>query len=1109
MKKTTTLFAAALFLLTTMSAFGISAFGREARLVRYPHYHNGRIVFSYLGDIWTADENGQNIQRLTVNRARDVYGRFSPDGKWIAFSSERNGNLDVFIIPSGGGNAKQLTTHSADDVVLGWSADSHSILFSSNRGEDFMPQLYLVSTEGGMPWRAGTDMGIQASYSPDGQKLAYNQKGQVYWRKYYRGSYQTDITIMDVAAKKFTQITDFDGLDSWPMWGRDGFIYFVSDRDGQGLTNVWRVSEGGGKADRVTTFKNGDVRWPAISADGKVIMFEHDFGIWKLDVASKRATQIKLDIDAETQENLSELQSFNSQADDYDLAPNSRRIAVSIHGEIFTAPVEEGDLKQVTDGAARDRNVAYSPDGKWLSYVSDQSGREELFVVPVDGSAPATQVTDIDALKNTYNWSPDSKEIAFASSDDKLRKLTVATKQVTELDTSHYGGFSAPVWSPDGKWIAYSKPDISRTSDIYIVSASGSEKEPHKVTFDSSNDGNPRFSPDGRKLYFQRVEPTGNNTPSVQVYSVWLERQERDPDDAEERDARDAQAPVPPAAGEDGEAAPAPRPRPQANRPPHETKMDWDGMKRRTRQVTRMPFPISNFTLTPDSRTIVFVTTEPAGTASVPVIYSIQEDGRRLTRVISGQPPNDADGGGPGGGGGFGGGLGNLNVSRDGRTLFFRERDGIYSVSLAPAAGAGPAAAAAAGPPREAGRRRINFNVRVRIDRPAEWAEMFDDGWRTMKYRFYDPKMHGMDWDAARAKYRPLVDFVGDRQELLNIINEMIGELNASHTGAAPPPRGPGAGGVNTSHLGLELEPDKAAGRYKVTYIYEDGPADKDWVKVKVGDYLLAIDGKQVKAGDEYWQLLNSRLNRKVNVTFNSTPAEAGAWNTRIEAISTNAYSQLRYERWVTERRKKVDELSGGRIGYLHIQAMNPPSLRKFEKELREYRNKEAMIIDQRWNGGGNIEQELLAILVQRQYQIWQPRGTEATGRPFAGFFGPKVVLQNWRSASNAEMFPAGFRALGLGKVIGTPTMGAVIGTGSYSLIDGSTVRTPGVGVYLADAKHTNMENYGVQPDLLVDIKPEDALAGRDRQLETAVEELMKQLNGTRKNVATEAQQQK
>ena len=1104
MKKTTTLFAAALFLLTT-----ISAFGREARLVRYPHYHNGRIVFSYLGDIWTADENGQNVQRLTVNRARDVYGRFSPDGKWIAFSSERNGNLDVYLIPASGGNAKQLTTHSADDTVLGWSSDSRAVLFSSNRGEDFMPQLYLVSTEGGLPWKAGTDMGVQASYSPDGQRLAYNQKSQVYWRKFYRGSYQSDIMVMDVAAKKFTQITDFDGLDSWPMWGRDGFIYFVSDRDGNGLTNIWRVSESGGKADRVTTFKAGDVRWPAISSDGRVIMFEHDFGIWKLDVNSKRATPITLNIDAETQENMSELQSFNSQADDYDLAPSSRRIVISTHGEIFTAPVEEGDLKQVTDGPARDRNVSYSPDGKWLCYVSDQSGREELFVVPVDGSAPAQQVTDIDALKTAYTWSPDSKEIAFAASDDNLRKLVVATKQVTILDTSRFGGFGEPVWSPDGKWIAYSKPDVSRTSDVYMVASSGEDKEPHKVTFDSSNDGGPKFGPDGRKLYFQRVEGSVGNAPnSVQIYSVWLERQDKDPDDAEERETEGPQP-----SGEGGEGAapggPAVRRGPPANRPPREIKVDFAGLKRRTRQVTRMPFPVFSYTIAPDSKTIVFVTTEPAGTASVPVIYSIQDDGKRLTRITAGQPPNEGADGGPGGGGGFGGGVSNLTVSRDGRTLFFQERDGIYSVPM-PLAGTGAgaaAAAAAAGPPREATRRRINFNVRVRINRPSEWAEMFDDGWRTMKYRFYDPKMHGMDWDAARAKYRPLVEFVGDRQELLNIINEMIGELNASHTGAAPPPRGPGGGGVSTSHLGIELEPDKAAGRYRVTHVYEDGPADKDWVRVKAGDYLLAIDGKQVKTGDNYWQLLNERLNRKVNVTFNSKPAEDGAWNTRIEAISTNAYNQLRYERWVKDRRKKVDELSGGRIGYLHIQAMNPPSLRKFEKEIREYRNKEALVIDQRWNGGGNIEQELLAILVQRQYQVWQPRGTEATGRPFAGFFGPKVVLQNWRSASNAEMFPAGFRALGLGKVIGTPTMGAVIGTGSYSLIDGSTVRTPGVGVFLADAKHTNMENYGVQPDLLVENKPEDALAGRDRQLEAAVEELMKQLNGSRRNTATEGQQ--
>ncbi len=1093
----------ALFIFT----FTSFVFAREAKLVRYPSYSNGRIAFTYLGDIWTADENGQNVQRLTVNKARDAYPRFSPDGKWIAFSSDRNGNLDVFIIPSSGGTPTQLTHHSADDVVLGWTPDGKGVLFSSQRGEDFMGLLYVVSVNGGMPWRAGPDMGNAASFSPDGSRIAYNPKGQVYWRKYYRGAYQTDVWVEDVSAKKFTQLTDFDGLDSWPMWSRDGNIYFVSDRDGGGLTNIWRVSDSGGKAEKITAFRNGDVRFPSISADGKTIVFEHDFGIWKLDTGSKKATPIKLDIDAETEENDSEVRTFASEADDYDLAPSARRIVVSTHGEIFTVPVEEGDIKQITDSPARDRNVDYSPDGKWISFVSDSSGREELYVTATDGTGQAQKLTDIDALKNGYNWSPDSKEIAFTSSDSKLRKVNVTSKQIVELDSSHYGNISTPEWSPDGKWLAYSKSDVSRTTDIYLLASSGEDKQARKVTFDSYDERGPRFSPDGRKLFFVRSDSAGGGgggfgSASVQIYSVGLEKLERDPDDPEERPEA-AQGPAP-----DGEEAAGPPRRPTGPRPPHETKVDWAGLKRRTRQVTRMPFPISTFTIAPDSRTIVFVTTEPGATFVTPVIYSIQEDGKRLTRVAAGGPPAGEGEGGPGGGG-FGGGISDLNISRDGRALFFSERNAIYSVPLG--GGAGAATATGGRGPTSGGeggaRRRINFNVRVKINRPAEWAEMFGDAWRTMKYRFYDPAMHGMDWDAAKAKYEPLVKDVGDRQELMNIINEMIGELNASHTGAAPPPGGRAAGGVSTGNLGIELEPDNAAGRYRVSYIYEDGPADKDWVKVSVGDYLIAIGGKQVKVGDEYWELLNDRLNRKVEVTFNKNPNDNGAWKTRIETINSNAYSNLRYDRWVKERRQKVDELSGGRVGYIHIRAMDQPSLRKFEKEIREFRNKEAMIIDQRWNGGGNIEQELLAILVQREYEVWVPRGTEASGRPFAGYFGPKVVLQNWRSASNAEMFPAGFRALGLGKVIGTPTMGAVIGTGSYSLIDGSTVRTPGVGVFLADQKRTNMENYGVQPDIRVDNSPEDNLAGRDRQLETAVEELLKQIGGPKRNIASKEQQ--
>jgi len=405
--KKTLLLSLVLLALAPVAAF---AQARQARLIRYPNYHQGRVAFSYLGDVWAADEDGRNQQRLTVHRARDVYPRFSPDGKWLAFSSDRNGNLDVFLIPSAGGAVKQLTFHSADDTVLGWTPDGRSVLFSSNRGEDFSARLYTVSAAGGAAESAGADMGVQGSFSPDGRRLAYNQKSQSYWRKFYRGSMQSDVIVADIAAKKFTSLTDFDGMDSWPMWARDGHIYFVSDREAGGLTNIWRVPEAGGKAERVTSFKSGDVRWPSISADGKTIVFEHDFALSKLDVASGRVTPLRFEIAAETQESLSEVRDFNSQVDDYDLAPNSRRIVLSVHGEVFTAPVEEGDLRQLTDTPWRDRNVSYSPDGKWVSYVSDRSGREELYVSSADGAGEAQKLTDLDALKNSYAWSPDSTQ---------------------------------------------------------------------------------------------------------------------------------------------------------------------------------------------------------------------------------------------------------------------------------------------------------------------------------------------------------------------------------------------------------------------------------------------------------------------------------------------------------------------------------------------------------------------------------------------------------------------------------------------------------------------------------------------------------------------------
>ena len=634
------LILAALFLLP-------AAVSAQTKLLRFPDIHGDRVVFTYGGDLWTASTSGGTATRLTAHPGMEVFAKFSPDGKWIAFSSDRNGNLDVYVMPSAGGTVKQLTSHSAEDSVLNWTPDGRSVLFSSNRGEDFGAKLYTVSVDGGMPQGAGTDLGVQGSYSPDGRRLAYNQKAQSYWRKYYRGSMQSDVMVVDIAAKKFENLTEFDGLDSWPMWAHDGNIYFVSDREGGGLTNIWRVPESGGKAVQVTTFKTGDVRWPSISADGKTIVFEHDFGIQKLDLSSKRVTPIHLDIAAETQESLSEVRDFNSQVDDYGLAPNSRRIVVATHGEIFTAPVEEGDLRQITDSPSRDRNVEYSPDGKWIAFVSDRSGREELYTVASDGAGEAQKITNLDELKFGYAWSPDSAQIAYTASDNKLHVVTVASKQDKEVSSSRYGQIGSPSWSPDGKWLAYSKPDFTRTTDIYLAPSAGGEEK--KVTFDSASDTGAQFSPDGRKLYFQRIEQSAFSAgqPSVQLYSMSLEKLDRDPDDPEERAEQEAaQSPsqpsgegAPAAGAGAGGAAGAGRPNAQAKPTPKPVNIDWAGLKRRTRQLTRMPFAVTSYDIAPDSKTVVFVTSEPSGTSSVAVIYSIQDDGKRLTRIASGLPP--------------------------------------------------------------------------------------------------------------------------------------------------------------------------------------------------------------------------------------------------------------------------------------------------------------------------------------------------------------------------------------------------------------------------------------------------------------------------------------
>jgi tricorn protease len=1102
-----------LFALATLLL--IPAFGQsQIRLLRHPSYSKGKVAFSYLGDIWTASEDGTGSQRLTDNKARDVYPRFSPDGKWIAFSSNRDGNYDVFVVAADGGRPKQLTFHTANDTVVGWTPDGKSVLFSSARGQGAFPSvatLYTVPVEGGMEQPIATDWGANGSYSADGSKLAFARHPAVWSRQHYRGQYAADLWVMDVSAKKFTKLGDADykGNYLWPMYGNKGEIYFVADRIAnekgvkfngpevmKSVNNIWKISERGGEPTQVTHHTSGNLYFPSISADGRTIVYEENFGLWKLETATGKSTEIKVTIKSDDKENDMQLRTVRSEADAFHLSPSNKRAAIINHGELFTIATDKGEVQRVTETLWREQDPRWSPNGKWIAFVSDRTGREEVWISDELGKAPK-KLTDVDCDKTAVVWAPDSQSLLWNGSDHKLRRVDIASGKTEVVASSDIGNIGTPQFSPDGRWLSYTKPDFMTRPHVFVKQIdTGVERAIGSDEFVQSSGA--KWTADGKKLLLLGgvgvPSMAALNRTTMQLYSVSLTRIDKGPDAGVDTEA-EAEATGDTAAQRRG----------LSGTPKVEVKIEWDGLDRRIQLLSAPGSAVSSVAPSPDSRTYAFWGgggTEGAGQG----LYTVADDGTHLTRLNTTPAEGAAGGGGRGGGGGFGGGN-EPQWARDSRSIYYMQGRGIYSIAVpaaaasessAPAAGGavaggrggrGGGATAAASAAPGAAPRRINFTVHMEVDTAAERTQVFEEAWRVMKNRFYDGKMHGVNWAMAKDKYESLLPHVADTEELHDVIMEMIGEINASHTGIsgggeADPTRET----IQTHYPGFDLEPD-ASGYYKVTWIYRKGPADHDYVKLAKGNYILSVNGKELKAGENYWRLFNILPGSKFEFTVNTSPKEDGAWKVALEPLTQAAQSELEYERWVESRRQMVADLSKGQVGYLHIKAMDAPSLAKFQKDLTANLDKKALIIDQRFNGGGGIDQELLAILNQRtRYESTQGRDTVVVNRPSQSFFGPMAVLQNERSASDAEMFPEGFRALGLGKVIGVTTMGAVIGTGSYTLLDGSALRTPGAGVF--GAKGQNLESYGVPPDVWVDNGPADFLAGHDRQVEKAVEVL-------------------
>src|SRR4051794_8296522 len=697
-------------------ACALPAAADPVRLARHPDYHAGRVAFSYLGDIWTANEDGTAIHRLTDNIAREVYPRFSPDGKWIAFASNRYGNYDVFVMPVNGGTPKRLTYHTGNDEVVGWTRDSKDILFRAARGDGAFPSvavLYQIAATGGMEKPLPLDWGYSGSYSPDGKSLVFNRHPSVWSRRHYRGSYAADLWIAKLGDNTYTKLLGDEQYNRyWPMWGADNNIYFVADplpndksvKPGSpevrnSVNNIFKISAAGGAAQpaQVTKHTDGHVFWPSMSADGKTIVYEDNFGIWKLDVASGRTNEIKLDIVTDEKDNEHEIETVTNDVDAFDISPSGRRAVISVRGQILTIATDRGDITRVNPDkmASRSDSPRWSPDGKYVAFISDRSGHDEVWISDPEGRTPK-KITDADNEKGAVVWSPDSKLLLYTAADKKLYSYAVADAKTSVISSSDLSRIGSVSVSPDSKWVAFSKQDRTLRSHVYIAPIAGGEERHLSDESLMYSETNAVWTADGRYIVFTSAEGVSSGIASqgglgttMELWVTALRDQDRDPmnrDIDNEAQGLAAEAAARQNAGRGGAAGAA---GPAA---PPTVQIDWSGLARRARRLAIPGTSIGGLTPAPDGHTVALTIANAgagggrgAGAANDPNagMYLMNVETGQLTRV---PPPaqNAAEGGRGRGaaGGGAAVGSGNMVFARDGRTLYFRSGSGLYAAPI-------------------------------------------------------------------------------------------------------------------------------------------------------------------------------------------------------------------------------------------------------------------------------------------------------------------------------------------------------------------------------------------------------------------------------------------
>jgi tricorn protease len=1067
-----------------LAAAGTAAAAEPAMWLRYPAISpDGQsVVFSYHGNLWKVASGGGAAEPLTVNEWHNTMPVWSPDGTKIAFASDRYGNFDIFVMPAVGGEAKRLTFHSADETPTSFTPDGKSVLFSAAILDSAanvlfptpaQPELYRVGLDGGMPEQVLTTPAIYAAYDSAGKRLAYSdQKGyEMEWRKHDHSSFARDLWLYDVATGTHTQLTAPGADNRQPVWAPgDHGLYFLSERSGS--FNVWRLDLADPQHPLPVTARTGHpVRFLSVSRKGD-ICYAYEGEIWVRPAGSEKSTRIEVSVAADQRTLEVQPLDVSDEVSEFDVSPDSSEVAFIARGEVFVASTEYGTTRRLTNTPEQERSVSFSPDGRTLLYASERGGSWKIYRTDLtDKDEPnffnATALKEspvVETSAETFqpHFSPDGNEVAYLEERTTLKVITLATGKTRtilpgDLNYSYADGDQWYQWSPDGRWFAVQFLSHTRwSSEVGLIPASGEGKLVN-VTHSGYEDMAPRWARGGEELFWftdrYGLRAQSGDLRELDVYAAFLTRKafdryrldqaafeqlkakekekEKDKERAEEKDAKEATAP----------------------KLPEPVTIAFDGLDDRIVRLSLNSAALDGAALSPDGETLYFLAKYEKGFDLWR--YSPRQ---KEVKLVARLDAKNAD----------------LKLDRDGKKAFVLADHRLMTVDV------------------ESGKASpVHVSARMDLDAGAERAYLFEHIWRQTLKKFLDVDMHGVDWRAMKAYYARFLPYIDNDRDFAELVSEMQGELNASHSGGRYRPTK--HEGDDTAALGFFPDPKHTGDGVGILEVIEGGPLQKEGTKIRAGVVIEAIDGARIAAGANWYPLLNHKADTPARLAL-FDPQNGNRWEESVKPISWMAQSHLLYERWVKSRRLEVERLSNGRLGYAHIRGMNDGAYREiFDEIFGRAVDKDAIILDTRWNGGGNLVEALTVFLSGKVYAKDVPRGQQVGVEPVQRWTKPSIVVMNEGNYSDAHCFPMAYTELGLGETVGMPVPGTCTSVWWERLQDRNLVfGIPEVA--LVDMQGDIMENKHLAPTYMVANDPALVAVGRDQQLEKAVAVLLAKL---------------